>query len=223
MPDSQSDPPSDPTLPAETSADEAPISAPVAVPVTVPVDAPAQTPAPAPAAAPADAGLRLRKLFPALFGSRAKPIKLQIQQDIQERAPGEFSRRELSAFFSRHTRSTPYLIAVSRATERFGLDGEPSGALADEHRNAAVQELSRRRASRQEREALEDQQRRNRATLLRDFERTTLTAPNFCALKGVDVGELDGLLALARREADERPPAPPVPHRPGPPRRPRRE
>ncbi|MEO8081604.1 MAG: ProQ/FinO family protein [Caldimonas sp.] len=183
-------------------------------------EAPVDTTSAATTVVPADTGVRLRTLFPALFGSRAKPIKLQIQQDIQQRAPGAFSRRELSAFFSRHTRSTPYLIAVSRATERFGLDGEPSGALSDEHRNAALQELARRRANRQEREALADQQRRNRATLLRDFEHTTLTAANFCALKGVDVDALEGLLTIARQEAQERQPDPAARgHRPAPPGR----
>ena len=56
--------------------------------------------------------------------------------------------------------------------------------------------------------------RRTRATLLRDFERTTLTPANFCALKGIDPQSLDTLLATARREREERPRD--MPPRPGP-------
>ncbi len=58
-------------------------------------------------------------------------------------------------------------------------------------------------------QALLSQQRFNRAGLLRDFERTTLTTSNFCVLKGVAVAELDGLLDIARRERAEAPPSPP--------------
>jgi hypothetical protein len=39
---------------------------------------------------------------------------------------------------------------------------------------------------------------------LHDFQTTTLTKANFCALKGVPVEELDGLLDIARAEAEER-------------------
>ena len=68
-----------------------------------------------------------------------------------------------------------------------------------------------------------DDLRRNRAGLLRDFETTTLTRANFCALKGVVVEELDGLLEIARGEAQERAHHQPPPfeqqrpRRPGPP------
>lgn len=167
----------------------------------------------APAVVPAEVAQKLKQLFPALFAGAPKPVKLRIQQDIQERAPGQFSKQDLSAFFRRHTRSTSYLHVLSRAKHRFDLDGQPAGEVSEEHRQGATEELNQRRASqdaRREQEDqqrhLEEQQRRNRAGLLRDFETTTLTRPNFCALKGVAVEELDGLLEIARREAQERPP-----------------
>ena len=162
-------------------------------------------------------------MFPALFAGAVKPLKLRIQVDIQERAPGLFTKQALSAFFRRHTGSTSYLIAVSKAANRFDLDGQPAGELSAEHRQMALDELARRRANNDSRRELEEQQRRNRAGLLRDFETTTLTRANFCALKGVAVEELDGLLEIARGEAQERarqqPPAfePQRPRRPGPP------
>ena len=42
-----------------------------------------------------------------------------------------------------------------------------------------------------------------RAGLLHDFEHTTLTPANFCALKGIAPPLLDALLATARQEARE--------------------
>ena len=167
---------------------------------------------------PAATGARLAELFPALFTGPAKPLKLRIQVDIQERAPGVFSKQALSAFFRRHTGTTSYLIAVSQGTQRFDLDGQPAGELTDEHRQVATkarreeaiqaQREAHREARKQERAAQQQnqqaqQERRNRAQLLRDFEGTRLTAANFCALKGIDPAALDGLLAQAREEAKQ--------------------
>jgi ProP effector len=159
--------------------------------------------------APVDAAALLKQTFPALFGGGAKPLKLRIQADIQERAPGVFTKQALSAFLRRYTGGTSYLVALTKAPHRFDLDGNPAGEISEEHRKVAADELARRRASRQARDQLEEEQRRNRAALLRDFERTTLTPANFCALKGVAPEELDGLLEQARREAKERPPMEP--------------
>ncbi len=187
-------------------------------------DTPLPPPAPAPLT-PNDCAALLKQLFPALFTGAVKPLKLRIQVDIQERAPGRFTKSVLSAFFRRHTGSTSYLLAVSRATHRVDLDGQPSGEITDEHRQAALDELARRRSNQESRRELEEQQRRNRAGLLHDYQTTTLTPANFCALKGVAVEELEGLLTLARAEAEERARQAPVRHppehdrrrRPGPP------
>ncbi|MDE2401002.1 MAG: ProQ/FinO family protein [Burkholderiales bacterium] len=167
----------------------------------------------APEMSPAACAQQLKQLFPALFGGVAKPLKLRIQADIQERAPGVFTKPVLSAFLRRYTASHAYLVAITKAAQRFDLDGAPAGELSDEHRKVAQDELTRRRANTEARRtaeeasrALEDQQRHNRAHLLHDFERTTLTEANFCALKGVSAEELPGLLERARQEAQERPP-----------------
>ncbi|MFT3857560.1 MAG: ProQ/FinO family protein [Aquabacterium sp.] len=146
---------------------------------------------------------KLAELFPALFKGTPKPLKLRIQVDIQERAPGVFTKQALSAFFRRYTGATSYLIAVSKGKERFDLDGQPAGELSDEHRKVATDELARRRANVQARREQEEAGRRQRASLLRDFETTKLTTANFCALKGVAPEQLDGLLAQARAEAAE--------------------
>lgn len=182
-------------------------------PDTPPVEAPAAAPA-APAAAselsPAAVAAQLKALFPALFaGSGFKPLKLRVQADIQERAPGQFSKAQLSAFLRRYTGNTGYLIALSKATHRYDLDGNEAGEFSEEHRVAAREELARRKGVQQERVELEQQQRRNRAGLLYDYERTTLTLPNFCALKGVTAEELPGLLEIAKQERAEQPQRPP--------------
>ncbi len=164
---------------------------------TTPADAP-------PALSPAACAAQLKQLFPALFGGTAKPLKLRIQADIQERAPGLFTKQLLSAVLRRHTGAHAYLVSLTRATHRFDLDGAPAGELSAEHRQAAVDELAQRRSNQVSRLALEEEQRHNRATLLHDFEHTTLTPANFSALKGITLEAMEGYLATAREEAKMR-------------------
>ncbi len=181
-------------------------------------DAPAPEPAGAASRPPsggdprADCAALLKQRFPALFAGGAKPLKLRIQADIQQRAPGEFSKQALSAFLRRLTGSTGYLLAMTRSPHRHDLDGNPSGEVSAEHRQAALDELARRRALHQAKVEQAEEGRRMRASLLRDFERTTLTLPNFCALKGIAPEALDALLHTAREEASQPPPA--APHAP---------
>jgi ProP effector len=177
----------------------------------------------APAMSPAACSAQLKQLFPALFTGVAKPLKLRIQADIQTRAPGLFTKQLLSVVLRRYTGSHSYLVALTQATHRFDLDGAPAGELSAEHKQAAMDELTLRRTTQrdaqrdsqrklqhdqhqerqeqQERQALEEQKRRNRATLLHDFENTTLTPANFSALKGITVEAMEGYLATARQEA----------------------
>src|SRR5438132_7590327 len=95
---------------------------------------PPPSPAPAEPMSPAACAQQLKALFPALFAGAVKPLKLRIQVDIQERAPGVFTKQALSAFFRRHTGSTAYLIAISKAPNRIDLDGQPAGEVSAEHR-----------------------------------------------------------------------------------------
>jgi len=238
----------DPTLPpdeAAAPAAELPMSsepaapAPPAEPPALPfTEQPAEQagaqpvapPEPAPAdLSPAACGARLAELFPALFAqARPLPLKLRIQADIQQRAPGVFTKKSLSGFLHRHTTSTAYLIALTQAPQRVDLDGNAAGELAPEHRSAAGEELARRRAVHETRraaeraaqqqhqqqqraqaqreQAAEHDARRERALLLRAFETTTLTPANFCALKGIAEDELRARLDQAWHEREARPP-----------------
>jgi hypothetical protein len=114
-----------------------------------------------PEPSPAQCAARLAELFPALFGPDAppKPIKLRIQADLQQRAPGQFTRKALSVVLHRHTTTTPYLKALVAAPTRFDLDGQPAGEIAEEHRQAAREEVERRRAIVAARRAAEAQAR----------------------------------------------------------------
>ena len=209
--------------------------------VSLAADAPHEpTAAAAPAIpdlSPAACAARLTELFPALFAPPVKPIKLRIQADIQQRAPGLFNKRSLSVFLHRHTTSTPYLRALATAPQRIDLDGNAAGEIAEEHRSAAAAELARRRelhearrvqeraaqreqqraaqreehnrarAAAQREQAREDQVRRERTALVRAFESSTLTRANFCVLKGISEADLEAQLTLAQQDAQRE-----VPH-----------
>ncbi len=195
-----------------------------------------EQPAKAPIAelSPAACAAKLAELFPALFSVGApKPLKLRIQADIQARSPGVFTRKSLSNFLHRHTTSTAYLRVLANSPSRIDLDGEPAGDLSDEHRQAAVTELERRRTAHETRRAAEREaqragqreaqqqalreftaqadERRERAGLLRAFESTTLTLANFCALKSIPQDELEATLALARQDREQAAKAAPPP------------
>ena len=214
LPQSSTPPEGDDSAPVSlpVAADAVPESAPVAATAeesSTDVAAAEQAPAD-PAGRPAleDCGPQLKKLYPALFSNPPKPIKLRIQADIQARSPGLFTKPQLSAFLRRYTGSHAYLNALVKATHRYDLEGNPGDALSDEHRTAATEELARRRANTQARIALENEQRANRATLLREFEANTLPVAEFAASRNVPEAELEPLLARARKEALEPPPAP---------------
>ena len=211
------------STPAVAAGTESPVeSLPAAAADT---DSPAES---LPAAGPPaqDCGPQLKQLYPALFSNPPKPLKLRIQADIQARSPGLFTKPQLSAFLRRYTGSHGYLNAIVKATHRFDLDGNPGDELSDEHRQAAVEELARRRTNTQARRALEDEQRFNRSVLLRDFEQTKLRCklPASPRWKGVPEGELDGLIERARKEAADGAACPwPTGDRRGPPNRGPRE
>jgi sRNA-binding protein len=110
---------------------------------------PATTESPAaPTMSPAACASELAQRFPALFAADGipRPLKLRIQADIQQRAPGVFTRKALSLFLHRHTTSTAYLKALVALAQRFDLDGAPAGEVAPEHLQAAKEEIERRRA-----------------------------------------------------------------------------
>ena len=108
---------------------------------------------------------------------------------------------------------SPRVSPVWTVTTSSPAFGAAAGEISAEHRQAALDELQRRRTLRAAREDEQREWQRRRAELLHAFESTTLSLANFCALKGVAADELPALLELARREAEQRrlvpPPRPP--------------
>jgi hypothetical protein len=74
----------------------------------------------------------------------------------------------LSPFLHRHTTSTAYLRALVASPHRFDLDGAPAGEVSDEHRQAAVIELDRRRALHEARRVAQRQEQRGRVPVPAD-------------------------------------------------------
>jgi ProP effector len=161
-PDETAAPPPAPSAPGTADAPEASPAAPPTEPTAPPEE---QAPPGGtndqtePGLSPAECGTRLAALFPALFVAPGapgpfKPIKLRIHADILTRAPGVFSKRVLGIFFSRYTTSGAYLKALAAPdAQRFDLDGQPAGEIAEEHRAAALEELARRHTIAAERRA----------------------------------------------------------------------
>jgi sRNA-binding protein len=170
------------------------------------VEAPAAPAAPAvPDLPPAVVAAKLGELFPALFAAgRALPIKLRIQADIQQRAPGLFNKKSLSVFLHRHTTSTGYLKSLAQAPARLDLDGQPAGDIAQEHRDAAAAELTRRLAIVQERRVAERKAQRQGE---RQGERPA-------AVPQTPVVAQDGSTPAPDAPQGERPARPPRPDRP---------
>lgn len=148
-----------PTSVVDTRSAPAPDAAPAAD------EGAAATPRAEPGLSPAECGVRLAALFPALFVAPGapgpfRPIKLRVHADILARAPGVFSKRVLGIFFSRYTTSNGYLKALAApGAQRFDLDGQPAGEIAEVHRAAAAEELARRHAIAAERRATQPPRR----------------------------------------------------------------
>lgn len=157
----------------------------------------------APEAKAPDCGPLLAQRFPALFGGpHPKPLKLRIQADIHAAAPGAFSKAQLSAFFRRHTRTTAYLIGLTREPHRYDLDGQPAGEIAAEHREAAEAELAVRRARRDEKRAAEQAAYRQRIDWLRAS--ASQSVDELAAAHQLTPAQMQAALTQARAEAEAR-------------------
>lgn len=181
--------------PETTTAEPAP------APAVAAADA-APAPAPLPDLSPVACAARLAELFPAVFTpGRPQPLKLRIQTDIQERAPGIFTRKALSTFLHRHTTNTAYLRTLVSAPSRIDLGGEPSGEVAPEHREAATLELQRRRDLFEARRVAERQAQRQAHT---DAQRDAQRQPQPIAERVAGQGDgrpAQAVLVEARRAA----------------------
>lgn len=112
---------------------------------------------------------RLQAESPAFRDS--KPLALKIDASILERYP-DFDRKNLRIALRLHTASTKYLKSLERGSERFDLDGKPSGEVTEEQRQHAASTLKERFAAvaKQQREKREaDEAERRRAEKLKQL------------------------------------------------------
>jgi len=88
--------------------------------------------------------LRLRELYPAVFGAKPLPLKLGTFHDLVAAHPEAFDAKELREALGQHTRSSRYLEQVATGVKRHDLQGQPVEDLAPEHVHQAIMEMSRR-------------------------------------------------------------------------------
>lgn len=100
---------------------------------------------PSTAPTPAQAARAMIKELQAQFTvfKNVQPLAIGIDKQIMARLP-ELSKKTLRMALSFHTNSMPYLKAMSNATVRFDLDGNPGDAVPDEHRAHALETLRAR-------------------------------------------------------------------------------
>jgi sRNA-binding protein len=140
--------------------------------------------------------LRLRELYPAVFGQKPLPLKLGTFHDIVAAHPEAFDAKELREALGQHTRSSRYLEQVATGLKRCDLQGEPVEDLAPEHVHQAIMEMSRRDRS-GSREAAEA---KVRLRLKNAFEASGLSRSEYAERVKPPIEEWNALLDHAYAE-----------------------
>jgi len=73
-----------------------------------------------------------------------QPLAIGIDKQLQARVPG-LDRKTLRVALAMHTHALRYLKTMSGATDRFDLDGQPSGEVTEAHRSHAAEMVKERR------------------------------------------------------------------------------
>jgi hypothetical protein len=128
------------------------------------------------------------------------PLKLGIFQDLLAAHPDQFDKTSLKMALGRHTRSTAYLQAVAKSTQRFDLSGAPAGDLAPEHIYMALVEWFKRRQSRSQ----EDLTPKLRRQMVLAFQQSGLSRQEYLLLVQSPDEATHTLLAEALGEVEEK-------------------
>ncbi|MDB5850061.1 MAG: hypothetical protein JWP29_3813 [Rhodoferax sp.] len=140
--------------------------------------------------------LRLRELYPAVFGQKPLPLKLGTFHDIVAAHPEAFDAKELREALGQHTRSSRYLEQVATGVKRCDLQGEPVEDLAPEHVHQAIMEMSRRDRS----GSREAAQAKVRLRLKNAFEASGLSRGEYAERVKPPIEEWNALLDHAYAE-----------------------
>lgn len=92
------------------------------------------------------------------------PLAIGIHKLIRERLP-ELTRDQVGRALRIHTGSTRYLKALSRAEQRFDLDGQPAGEVTEEQRKQAAGQVRERIQKANERRKAEEEAKRKQEKL----------------------------------------------------------
>jgi|GEM_PF-4293325 len=139
----------------------------------------------------------IRNLYPEIFGSSIRPLRVGILQDLVAAHPDQIS--VLKVFLRKHTSRQDYLMAVASGGPRYGLHGAVSGEVAESeqaHANALLRKLKIKQTS--------PIDIRKRSFLLKSFEASGLKRRQFAESQGIEISQLDLELSKAENERAER-------------------
>jgi hypothetical protein len=94
-------------------------------------------------AADAEMEALLRDLAPKAFADPPSPLAIGIYGPLAELLDGEFDGAAIARFLRLWTRRPAYLRAVAAGEMRLDLDGHPTVAPEQSHRNGAIDMLAR--------------------------------------------------------------------------------
>ena len=140
--------------------------------------------------------LRLRELYPKVFGAKPLPLKLGTFHDIVAAHPEAFDAKALREALGQHTRSSRYLEQVATGVKRCDLEGNPVEDLAPEHVHQAIMEMSRRDRS----GSREAAQAKVRLRLKNAFEASGLSRSEYAERVKPPIEEWNALLDHAYAE-----------------------
>ncbi len=140
--------------------------------------------------------LRLRELYPQVFGAKPLPLKLGTFHDIVAAHAEAFDAKELREALGQHTRSSRYLEQVASGAKRCDLQGNPVEDLAPEHVHQAIMEMSRRDRS----GSREAAQAKVRLRLKNAFEASGLSRSEYAERVKPPIEEWNALLDHAYAE-----------------------
>lgn len=140
---------------------------------------------------------QLAELYPNLFGNSLRPLKRGIYNDLLQAHPETLPAEDLKTALSQHTRSTRYLIEVSKGTPRHDLQEQAVEDMAPEHVLHALLEIHRRRQPRHTEDLRPQLQKR----IAQAFLASGLSTSAYAALLPIRDPEIQTLLHDALEQA----------------------
>lgn len=139
------------------------------------------------------------QLYPEVFGSHIRPLKIGIANDLMAAHPA-LPKKLMHTILGGHTRRVAYIAALAAGGPRYALDGTPSGEVTEQERSDARARLKTIRESKQENQLAE----KARSQILKDYEANTLSFAEFAEHRGMSHDQLTSDPDKARHERARR-------------------